>query len=367
MRDLSPPHILHFDLDAMFAAVEVLLDPSLAGKPVIVGASPGTRGVVSTCSYEARAYGVHSAMPIGEAYARCPQAAFLPVRHSIYRQYSQRVLEVVTTYADRVQPISIDEAFVDLSSAEDPTALAREIKDKIRTVVGLVASVGLASNKLVAKVATDRGKPDGFVVVPHGEEAAFLAPLTVDKLWGVGPKTGRRLEAAGIRTIGELAAADPTVLIPIAGRHYVRKLLEHARGIDESPVEVDRGIKSISDETTFQRDEGDRRALWGVLRDQASTCSRRLREHGMVARTVTVKMRYADFRTVTRSLSLGVPTDELEPLAEAAAALMRQWWAPRPEPLRLLGLRVSRLEPTPGLRQLPLMSEGLNYNTPPLS
>ena len=339
----------------MFAAVETLLDPSLAGKPVIVGASPGTRGVVSTCSYEARAYGVHSAMPIHEAHARCPHAAFLPVRHSIYRQYSQRVLEVVMAHADRVQQVSIDEAFVDLSFAEDPPALAREIKDRIRTEVGLVASIGLASNKLVAKIATDRGKPDGFVVVPHGGEAAFLAPLAVGKLWGVGPKTAQRLEAAGIRTIGELAASDPTALIPIAGRHYVRKLLEHARGIDDSPVEMDREIKSISDETTFQRDEESRKALWGVLRDQAATCSRRLREHGMVARTVTVKMRYTDFRTVTRSLSLGVPTDEPEPLAEAAAALMRQWWAPRPVPLRLLGLRVSRLESTPGLRQLSLL------------
>jgi len=348
-------HILHFDLDAMFAAVEALLDPSLAGKPVIVGASPGTRGVVSTCSYEARAFGVHSAMPIREARARCPHAVFLPVRHSLYRQYSQRVLEVVTAHADRVQQVSIDEAFVDLSFAEDAPALAREIKARIRSEVGLVASVGMASNKLVAKIATDWGKPDGFVVVPHGEEAAFLAPLAVGKLWGVGPKTARRLEETAIRTIGELAAADPVALIPIAGRHYARKLLEHARGIDESPVEVDREIKSISDETTFQRDEESRKALWDVLRDQAATCSRRLREHGMVARTVTVKMRYADFRTVTRSLSLGVPTDEPEPLAEAAAALMRQWWAPQPMPLRLIGLRVSRLEPTPGLRQLPLL------------
>jgi DNA polymerase IV len=348
-------HILHLDLDAMFAAVETLMDPSLAGKPVVVGASVGTRGVVCTCSYEARAYGVHSAMPIGEAHRLCPHAIFMPVRHSIYREYSERVFKVVAGHAGQIQPISIDEAFIDVSFANDPPALAMKIKEQIRSEVGLVASAGLASNRLVAKIATDQGKPDGFVVVPLGEEAAFFAPLAVRKLWGVGPKTAQRLEAAGIRTIGALAAADPTTLIPVVGRHYVRKLLEHARGMDETPVEADREIQSISDETTFQRDEANRKVLWDVLCDQAASCSRRLKERGLLARTVTVKMRYSDFRTITRSLTLGISTDERDPFAEAAAALMRQWWAPEQRPLRLLGLRVSRLEPTPGLRQLPLL------------
>lgn len=347
--------VMHFDLDAMFAAVETLLDPSLAGKPVIVGATPGTRGVVSTCNYEARAYGVHSAMPIGEARTRCPHAVFLPVRHHVYRGYSHRVFEVVSGYAEKIQPVSIDEAFADISFAGDAAAFAREIKAAIRAEVGLVASIGLASCKLVAKVATDRGKPDGFVVVSQGEEAAFLAPLSVSKLWGVGPKTASRLEEAGIHTIGELASTDPAQLAAVVGRHQVRRLLDHALGIDESPVEIDREVQSISDEITFQRDEASRRLLWGVLRDQAANCSRRLKERGLVARTVTVKLRYADFRTVTRSLTLSIPTDEPDPLAEAAAALMRQWWAPSPLPLRLLGLRVSRFEATPTLRQLSLL------------
>ncbi len=342
----------------MFAAVEVLLDPSLAGRPVIVGAKPGTRGVVSTCSYEARAFGVHSAMPINEAYARCPEGIFLPVRHSIYREYSHRVFEIVSGYAERVQQISIDEAFVDLSSAPDPQGVSREIKQRIRGEVGLVASMGLAANKLVAKVATDFGKPDGFVVVRHGEEVSFLAPMPAGRLWGVGPKTAERLEAAGIRTIGELAAAEMPTLVRIVGGHYARQLQQHARGVDDSPVEVDRELKSLSDETTFQRDEGDRRVLWLQLKEQSATCSARLREHGLVGRTVTVKLRFADFRTVTRSLSLGVATDDPTVLAEAAAALMRQWWAPESQPLRLLGLRVSRLEPAPGIRQLPLLPLG---------
>ncbi len=339
----------------MFAAVEVLQDPSLAGKPVIVGARPGARGVVSTCSYEARAFGVHSAMPINEAYRRCPEGVFLPVRHSLYREYSRRVFALVAGYAEMVQQISIDEAFVDLSGFEDVQGISREMKERIRADVGLVASVGLASNKLVAKIATDLGKPDGFVVVPHGEEAAFLAPLAAARLWGVGPKTAERLDQAGIRTVGDLAASEPETVARIAGSHYARRLQQHARGWDDSPVEMDREIKSLSDETTFQRDESDRRILWGVLKEQAAQCSLRLKSHDLVGRTVTVKMRFADFQTVTRSLTLGVPTDEAQPLAEAAAALMRQWWAPERRSLRLLGLRVSHLETAPGVRQLPLL------------
>lgn len=349
--------ILHLDLDAMFAAVETLLDPSLAGCPVIVGAKPGTRGVVSTCSYEARAYGVHSAMPINEAYRRCPQGVFLPVRHSLYQEYSKRVFGVVSEYAERMQPISIDEAFVDLSEVDDPQATARTVKSRIRSEIGLVASMGLASCKLVAKVATDEGKPDGFVVVPHGEEASFLAPLPVRKLWGVGPKTAERLETAGIRTVGELATAEPATVVQVVGLHYARQLLRHAQGIDDSPIEVDRELKSLSDEVTFQRDEADRRVLWQQLREQAVNCSARLKDRGLVGRTVTVKLRFADFQTLTRSLTLGVSTDDPQLLAEAGAALMRQWWAPEGRPLRLLGLRVSRLEPAPGIRQLPLLTQ----------
>jgi DNA polymerase IV len=346
--------ILHLDLDAMFAAVEVLQDPTLAGKPVIVGASPGRRGVVSTCSYEARAFGIHSAMPIGEAYSRCPQAAFLPVRHGLYKEYSHRVFATVARFADVVQQISIDEAFVDISLSPDPETISRGIKEGIRHEIGLVASVGLASNKLVAKIATDFGKPDGFVVVPRGGEAGFLAPLPVGRLWGVGPKTAQRLESGGIRTAGELAKADPSALAAIVGARQVRSLVERAMGVDDSPVETDRELKSISEEETFQRDESDRRVLWRLLLSQAAQCAARLGENGLLAHTVTVKMRFSDFRTTTRALTLTVATDDSDALSEAAAALMRRWWAPESRPLRLLGLRVSGLELAPGLRQLPL-------------
>ncbi|HEX2922476.1 MAG TPA: DNA polymerase IV [Chloroflexota bacterium] len=346
--------ILHIDLDAMFAAVEVLQDPALAGKPVIVGASPGRRGVVSTCSYEARAFGVHSAMPIGEAYSRCPQGVFLPVRHGLYKEYSHRVFDLVSRYADAVQQISIDEAFVDLSFSSDPEAVSREIKGRIHREIGLVASVGLASNKLVAKIATDFGKPDGFVVVPHGQEAVFLAPMPVGRLWGVGPKTAQRLETGGIRTAGDLAAANPSTLAGIVGARQVRPLVDRALGVDDSPVKTDRELKSISEEETFQRDESDRRVLWKLLLSQAAQCAARLRDNGLLAHTVTVKLRFGDFRTTTRALTLTVMTDDADAISEAAAALMRRWWAPESRPLRLLGLRVSGLEAAAGLRQLPL-------------
>ena len=345
-------YCLHFDLDACFAAIEAIEDPTLAGKPVIVGARPGTRGVVSTCSYEARALGIHSAMPINEAYRRCPQGVFLPVRHTLYRQYSDRVFKIVARHTDRMQPISIDEAFVDLSGFHEPEAVARNIKQQIRSEVGLVASMGLASSKLVAKVASDQGKPDGFVVVPHGAEAAFLAPLPVRRLWGVGPKTATRLIEAGIETIGAIASAEPGLLIPLVGPKYARELQQHALGIDDSPVEIHREIKSISEEVTFQRDEDDRRILWEVLRTQADECVSRLTDRGLVARTVTIKLRYSDFRTATRAMTLSACTQDAEVIREAAAALMRRCWALERLPLRLLGLRLSGLQPSSGFQQL---------------
>jgi DNA polymerase IV len=342
------------DLDAMYASVEALLDPSLRGRPVIVGARPGTRGVVSTCSYEARVFGVRSAMPIGEAYARCPEGVFLPVRMDIYRDFSRRVLDILSRHVEAIQPLSIDEAFADLSGVPDPVQLAREIKAQIREELGLVASMGLAANKLVAKIATDRGKPDGFVVVSTGEEARFLAPLPVRQLWGVGPKTASRLEGAGISTIGELAATEVGRLAELLGPSGARELHERALGRDESLVETSREIKSISDEVTFQRDESDRRALWEVLRAQAQVCAERLQREGLLARTVTIKMRYSDFTTVTRAASQDAPTDDAAEIARVVGSLMKRYWSADPRPLRLLGVRVSGFEGTTGWRQLRL-------------
>jgi len=350
----SQPTILHFDLDAFFAAVEVLLDPALAGKPLIVGADPGSRGVVATASYEARAFGVHSAMPIGHAYRLCPQGVFLRPRHGLYRDYSRRVLAAVERFSDRVRPVSIDEAFVALDARADPVAAARALKAGIRAETGLVASMGLAASKLVSKIASGQGKPDGFVVVPPGGEVAFLAPLPVRELWGVGPKSAARLVALGIQTIGDLAAARRETLADLVGARQAEAMQRLARGEDDRAVEVARQIKSTSDELTFQRDEADPRVLWRVLREQCQHCSERLARHDLLARTVAVKLRYGDFRTITRALTLPAPTNDEAAIRPAIAALMRQSWASDRRPLRLIGVRLSGLQPAATPRQLPL-------------
>lgn len=353
MSNGASPSILHFDLDAFFAAVEVLLNPALAGKPLIIGGDPRRRGVVSTASYEARAFGVHSAMPAAIAKRLCPQAIFLPPRHAVYKEHSERVFRIVARYADQIEAISIDEAFVQLDAA-DPVAAARELKAAIRAETGLVASMGLATSKLVSKIASDHGKPDGFVVVPPGTEATFLAPMPARKLWGVGPRTAERLAALGIVTIGDLARADLTFLARHFGPQQARALIRRARGEDYSPVEVSREIKSISDEVTFARDQGDARELWRVLATQCAHCAQRLARRGLVARTVTIKLRFGDFHTITRSRSLAVPTDDTETIRAAVAALMRQSWSSDRRPLRLVGVRVSGLTPAPAYVQLRL-------------
>lgn len=348
------PTILHFDLDAFFAAVEVLLAPELAGKPLIVGADPRERGVVATASYEARAFGVHSAMPIGHAYRLCPQGIFVRPRHGVYRDYSRRVFAVVERYSSQFQPVSIDEAFVALEGGADPVATARELKAAIRADTGLIASMGLATSKLVSKVASGQGKPDGFVVVPAGTEAAFLAPLPVRELWGVGPKSAGRLVALGVLTIGDLAAAQRERLAGVFGARQAEAMQRLARGEDDRPVDATRQIKSISDELTFQRDEGDARVLWRVLGEQCRKCAARLARHGLRARTVTVKLRYGDFRTITRSLTLPTAINDEAAIRAAIAALMRQSRASDRRPLRLIGVRVSGLQPEALARQLPL-------------
>lgn len=352
---LTEGRILHFDLDAFFAAVEVLLDPSLVGKPLIVGAEPGKRGVVSTASYEARAFGVRSAMPIAIAQRLCPQAVFRRPQFHAYREYSHQVFGIVRRYSDRVEEVSIDEAFVEL--AEQPESTAREIRKLIREETGLTASMGLSTAKIVSKIASDFGKPDGFVVVPPGEEASFLAPLPVRQLWGVGPKMALRLADLGIATIGDLAAAERTRLVGALGRRQAEMLLGFARGVDHSRVEPGQVARSISEEITFERDVRDARLLWRVLRQQCADCARKLSVEDALARTVTLKLRYGDFRTVTRSLSLTLPTDEEQAFLAAAAALMRRAWARDRRPLRLIGLRLSGFRARPGLRQLPLFDD----------
>ena len=353
MAESSAPSILHFDLDAFFAAVEVLLDPSLAGKPVIVGGDPSSRGVVSTASYEARAFGVHSAMPAARARRLCPNGVFLRPNFAAYGDYSRRVFGVVGRFAEKMQPISIDEAFAVLPGP-DPIAEARALKAAIRAETGLVASVGLATTRLVAKIASDSGKPDGFVVVEPGSEAVFLAPLPVRKLWGVGPKSAERLAGLNIITIGDLAQASLEALAQAFGPRQAKELKKRALGIDDSRVEESREVKSISDETTFAQDQADARVLWQVLGEQCEVCARRLARTGCLARTVTHNLRDQDFVTITRGVTMAVPTGDPETIRTAVAALMRQSWSLDRRPLRLVGVRLSGLVPAPELKQMPL-------------
>lgn len=350
---LAQPRFLHCDLDAFFASVEVLLNPALAGKPVIVGGDPAARGVVSTASYEARAFGVHSAMPARTAQRLCPQGIFLRPRHHVYAEYSGRVFAVVSRFSDRIQRVSIDEAFVWLDQP-DPVAAAQELKRAIKVETGLTVSVGLGTSKLVSKIASDCSKPDGFLVVAPGQEAAFLAPLPARKLWGVGPKTAARLAELRINTIGDIVAAGQEVLTGALGAHHAAELWRHARGVDESEIVVSREIKSISEETTFPQDEREARKLWSVLRLQCRQCAERLAAEGLQARTVTVKLRYGDFRTITRSLTLAAPTADADAFCQVVAAIMQRAWSRERRPLRLIGVRLAGLVPPPTAHQLPL-------------
>lgn len=349
-----PRAVAHFDLDAAFAAIEQLERPELRGRPLVVGGDPSGRGVVSTASYEARVYGIHSAMPARQARQLCPDAIFIRPRMDVYRDYSRRVFAIVRDCATVVEQAGIDEGYLDLDEAEDPLAVAVALKARVRAEVGLSVSVGLAPNKLVAKIASDLHKPDGLTVVPPGLEAATLAPLPARRLPGVGPRTAAWLAEMGVHTIGALAGFDAEQLRAHLGASHAADLLRRARGESYSLVQPVREPRSISDETTFARDEADGRVLWSTLHAQAAHCAGRLRAKGLVARSVGVKLRYADFRTISRTLTLAASTDEPAVVAEAVAALMRRTWRPAPHPLRLVGVRVAGLQAAPTIRQLHL-------------
>ncbi len=342
--------IIHLDLDAFFAAVEVLENPNLADKPLLIGGRPEERGVVATASYPARAFGVHSAMPMSRALARCPDAIVLPARHNVYRGYSRRVMAILEEMSPLLEQVSIDEAYIDLSDDvaawEEAIEVARQIQRRIKEEVGLSASLGLASNKLVAKVASDRDKPGGLTVVRPGEEAAFLAPLPVRVLWGVGPVTAEKLAELGIATVGDLARLPEDVLRDHFGRHG-SAMARMARGIDERPVVTEHEPKSISQELTFSRDlatlDGLCRQLWGLSRGVA----RHLKHQGLAAETVAIKLRYSDFTTLTRQMKLSMPTDDERKIYRAALVLLRRVWQPG-RPVRLLGVAGRGLSPPAG-------------------
>jgi DNA polymerase IV len=336
--------ILHVDLDAFFAAVEQRDHPELRGKPVIVGGVPPGRGVVSAASYEARVYGVHSAMSVTEAYRRCPHGVFLPVDGRRYQQASREVMAILRRFTPQVEPISIDEAFLDVTGSvplfgEGPM-IAASIKSAIRDEVGLTASVGVATTKLIAKIASDLRKPDGLVVVSPGEEAAFLAPLPISRLWGVGEKTATVLAEYGVKTIGDLAELSPDLLVRRFGKHGA-SLATRALGMDDAPVHEGDPAKSVGHETTFDVDTSDPEVIERTLLALSDGVAGRLRSAGVRASTITVKVRDSSFRTVTRQRTLSEPADLTEPIFRAALELARP--QVRGIRVRLLGVSASNL------------------------
>jgi len=337
--------ILHVDLDAFFASVEQRDRPELRGRPVIVGGGgPTDRGVVSAASYEARRFGVHSAMPLRRAGRLCPDGVFLPVDGAKYQRVSREVMAILRRYTPLVEPLSIDEAFLDVTGSRalfgDGQSVGRTIKSAVRVELGLTISVGVASTKLVAKIASDLRKPDGLVVVVPGDEAAFLAPLAISRLWGVGPRTAAALRDYGVMTIGDLAGLPADVLIRRFGKHGA-SLADRARGIDPDPVEDPEAAKSIGHEHTFDVDTSDRETIERTLLAMADGVAGRLRASGVKAGTIAVKVRDSSFRTITRQRTLDEPTDLTEPIWRTALELA----APevRGIRVRLLGVTASNL------------------------
>ncbi|HET7473793.1 MAG TPA: DNA polymerase IV [Candidatus Limnocylindrales bacterium] len=337
--------ILHVDLDAFFAAVEQRDRPELRGKPVIVGGGgPDQRGVVSTASYEARAFGVHSAMPLRTAGRLCPHGIFLPVDGAKYSAVSKQVMAVLRRFTPLVEPISIDEAFLDVTASRrmfgDGASIGRQIKDAVRAEVDLTISVGVATTKLVAKIASDLRKPDGLVVVKPGDEAAFLAPLPITRLWGVGEKSAVALREYRVRTIGDLAALPDDLLERRFGK-YGGAIGMRARGMDDDPVGGRDAAKSIGHEHTFDVDTSDREQIERTLLAMSEGVSERLRDSGVKATTITVKIRDTTFRTITRRRTLPDPTDMTEPIFRTALDLARP--EVRGIRIRLLGVTASGL------------------------
>jgi len=345
--------ILHIDMDAFYASVEVLDDPSLRGKPVMVGGTPEGRGVVAAASYEARRYGVHSAMSAARAIRLCPDGIFLRGRMDRYAEVSRQVFAIFDDYTPLVEPLSIDEAFLDVTGCRrlfgSAETVGRTIKKRILDEVGLVASVGLASNKFLAKLASDLDKPDGFVVIVPNKARALLADLPIGKLWGVGKVAEKQMHRFGIRKVADLLAIPQELLIEQFGDHAAH-LLELAVGHDERPVVPVHEAKSIGNETTFREDIADADELRDILDHLAAKVARRLRAHGFLARTVTLKARYPDFTTHTRSATLPEASDSSVVLRDTARQLLKTNLGRRGRPLRLIGVTASNLVP-PGRGQ----------------
>ena len=347
--------IIHVDMDAFYASVEQRDNPALRGRPVIVGGRPEARGVVAACSYEARAFGVRSAMPAAHAQRLCPAAVFLRPRMQHYADISRQIRAIFAEVTDRIEPLSLDEAYLDVSENKlaEPLAgkLARRLKLRIREATGLTASAGVGPCKLVAKIASDVRKPDGLCVVPPEQVADFLAPLPVARLWGVGPKTEKRLLELGIRTVYDVRAVAREELERRLGR-YGELLQRLSWGDDPRPVESRREPKSRGSETTFQTDVSDLTELCETLHALADEVFADLQRHGLCARTTTLKLRYADFQTITRSRSASRPLRDHEELYRTARDLLFTSTEAHLRPVRLIGVQVSSFGAKDGAAQL---------------
>ena len=348
-RDGATRILAHLDLDAFFAAVEELEDPSLRERPLVVGGDPHGRGVVSTANYVARTFGIHSAMSSAEALRRCPHAVFLRPRHALYSQYSRAVWDTIAELVPRIERTGMDEGYLDLRPvARDfvgARALASAVQTSVRATTSLTCSLGISTSKVVSKIASDRRKPGGITIVPPGTEARFLAPLGIRLLPGVGPRAEERLQGAGISTIGDLAALADAELRAVLPGSLGPLLRDRARGIDLRDLELAGEQVSVSAEDTFARDVSERELLHAEVRRLAELVAERLHASGLSGRTVTAKLRYGDFSIRTRSTTLAAAIDEAQPIGDVACSLLDRGLRDRPGALRLVGVGVSGLSP----------------------
>ncbi len=368
-----PRTILHIDLDAFFCAVEETRNPDLRGKAFAVGGRPEERGVVASCSYAARRVGVRSAMPMSRALRLSPGLIIIPSRHRHYSEVSRQVMERLRELTPLMEQISIDEAFLDISDIQEaPEQIARKLQARINNELELPCSIGIASNKLVAKIATEVGKslalreikaqgeikpPNAVTIVPAGEEAAFLATLPAEMLWGVGPKTSARLTELGIHTIGDIAKWPEGELIRMFGENG-RDLARHSKGIDDRPITTEHETKSISQEITYSRDVRDDKVLQKTLHEMSAEVGKQLRENNLAGKTIKLKLRWPDFTTLTRQTTLASPTDQDEEIERVALDLLRSVRKPN-QAVRLIGVGVTSLGQP--IRQLGLWDSSTAY------
>ncbi len=351
--------IIHIDMDAFYASVEQRDTPELQGKPVIVAGTPEMRGVVCAASYEARKFGIHSAMPTRRAIKLCPHAIVLPVRMERYVEISHRIHNIFQQFTSEIEPISLDEAFLDVTGSiklfGSAEKIATDIKRQIKDQLGLIASVGIAPNKFLAKLASDLDKPDGFVIITEENKQKILDPLSVAKIWGIGKTTEQVLKSKGIYTIRQIREAPLKVIKNIFGSQ-TQEILELANGIDNRKVESSGEAKSLSTEQTFAKDISERDTLLSILLNQVEDIAYRLRKNNLAARTITLKLRYSNFRTITRSVSFENPTNTTQILWEQAKQIFVNWHNKSAGALRLMGFGVSNLQKA-GTGQLLLFTD----------